>query len=44
MVQFGPADYSMSIGLPGQFKHPKVKEAERYVIETVAQAGSPSAG
>ena len=27
MVQFGPADYSMSIGLPGQFKHPKVKEA-----------------
>ena len=34
MVQFGPADYSMSIGLVGQFGHPKVKEAERYVIET----------
>jgi len=34
MVQFGPADYSMSIGLVGQFGHPKVQEAERYVIET----------
>jgi 4-hydroxy-2-oxoheptanedioate aldolase len=39
MVQFGPADYSMSIGLPGQFKHPKVKEAERYVIETSLKLG-----
>src|SRR5262245_8133200 len=34
MVQFGPADYAMSIGLAGQWTHPKVKEAERYVIET----------
>src|SRR5205085_7699977 len=34
MVQFGPADYSMSIGIPGQWNHPRVKEAERYVIET----------
>lgn len=39
MIQFGPADYSMSIGLPGQFKHPKVKEAERYVIETSLKMG-----
>ena len=39
MVQFGPADYSMSIGLPGQFRHPKVKEAERYVIETALKMG-----
>lgn len=39
MVQFGPADYSMSIGLPGQFKHPKVKEAERYTIETALKMG-----
>jgi len=39
MVQFGPADYSMSIGIPGQFKHPKVKEAERYVIETAQKKG-----
>jgi 4-hydroxy-2-oxoheptanedioate aldolase len=39
MVQFGPADYSMSLGIPGQFKHPKVKEAERYVIETALKKG-----
>jgi len=39
MVQFGPADYSMSIGLAGQFKHPRVKEAERYVIETALKKG-----
>jgi 4-hydroxy-2-oxoheptanedioate aldolase len=41
MVQFGPADYSMSIGLPGQFSHPRVKEAERYVIETALKMGVP---
>src|SRR2546426_11488720 len=34
MVQFGPADYSMSIGLAGQFDHPRVREAERHVIAT----------
>lgn len=39
MVQFGPADYSMSLGLAGQFTHPKVKEAERYVIETALRMG-----
>jgi len=39
MVQFGPADYCMSIGIPGQWSHPKVKEAERYVIETALRKG-----
>jgi 2-keto-3-deoxy-L-rhamnonate aldolase RhmA len=39
MVQFGPADYSMSIGLAGQFAHPRVREAERYVIETALKLG-----
>ncbi|MBM3489936.1 MAG: 2,4-dihydroxyhept-2-ene-1,7-dioic acid aldolase [Alphaproteobacteria bacterium] len=39
MVQFGPADYSMSIGLAGQWSHPKVKEAERFVIETALRKG-----
>ena len=39
MVQFGPADYSNSIGLTGQFAHPRVKEAERYVIETALKSG-----
>src|SRR5438105_2737330 len=31
MVQFGPSDYSMSIGVTGQTNHPAVREAERYV-------------
>jgi 4-hydroxy-2-oxoheptanedioate aldolase len=39
MVQFGPADYSMSIGLAGQWSHPRVREAERYVIETALKRG-----
>jgi 4-hydroxy-2-oxoheptanedioate aldolase len=39
MVQFGPADYSMSLGLIGQFTHPKVVEAEKYVIETALAKG-----
>lgn len=39
MVQFGPADYSMSIGIPGQWGHPKVKEAEQYTIETALKMG-----
>lgn len=39
MVQFGPADYAMSIGLAGQWSHPKVKEAERFVIETALKKG-----
>src|SRR6185369_7047724 len=39
MVQFGPADYSMSIGLAGQFGHPRVREAERHVIDTALKLG-----
>ncbi len=39
MVQFGPADYSMSLGLTGQFDHPRVREAEKYVIETALKMG-----
>jgi 4-hydroxy-2-oxoheptanedioate aldolase len=39
MVQFGPADYAMSLGLAGQWDHPRVKEAERYVIETALKKG-----
>jgi 2-keto-3-deoxy-L-rhamnonate aldolase RhmA len=34
MVQFGPSDYSLSIGLPGQAGHPKVREAELKTIKT----------
>ena len=39
MVQFGPADYSMSLGIPGQYSDPRVVEAERYVIETSLKMG-----
>ena len=39
MVQFGPADYSMSIGVPGEFGHTKVKEAEGRVIKTALEMG-----
>jgi 4-hydroxy-2-oxoheptanedioate aldolase len=39
MVQFGPADYAMSLGLAGQWDHPRVKEAERFVIETAFKKG-----
>jgi 2-keto-3-deoxy-L-rhamnonate aldolase RhmA len=39
MVQFGPADYSMSIGIPGQWDHPRVKEAEAHVIKTALRLG-----
>ena len=39
MVQFGPCDYSLSIGLPGRWGHPKVKEAELKVIKTALEMG-----
>jgi len=39
MVQFGPADYSMSIGLAGRFDHPRVREAEEHVIATALRMG-----
>jgi 2-keto-3-deoxy-L-rhamnonate aldolase RhmA len=40
MVQFGPADYSMSIGAAGQrLNHPAVVEAERHVIATALKMG-----
>jgi len=39
MVQWGPADYSMSIGKPGERNHPQVRAAERRVIEASLKAG-----
>src|SRR5436190_2393182 len=39
MVQFVPADYSMSLGLTGQWNHLKVREAEKYVIDTALKMG-----
>ena len=42
MINFGPNDYALSIGLPGQWQHPKVKGAERKVIETALRMGIPA--
>jgi 2-keto-3-deoxy-L-rhamnonate aldolase RhmA len=39
MVQFGPSDYSMSIGLAGQRNHPAVVEAYEHTIKTAIKMG-----
>ena len=39
MVQFGPSDYSMSIGVLGQADHPEVRAAEKKTIETALRFG-----
>jgi 4-hydroxy-2-oxoheptanedioate aldolase len=39
MVQFGPGDYSMSIGQVGNRQHPAVREAEEFVIKTALERG-----
>ena len=39
MVQFGPADYAMSIGVVGDRQHPAVREAERHLIATALRLG-----
>lgn len=42
MVQFGPADYSMSLGLSRQTAGDRIREAETYVIETAHKKGIPA--
>ena len=42
MVQFGPSDYSMSIGVTRQSNNERVAEAEKYVIETAHKMGIPA--
>jgi len=39
MVQFGPADYALSIGLPGQWSHPDVKDAQLNTIKMALEKG-----
>ncbi len=39
MVQFGPGDYSLSIGKPGESGHPAIAQAEAYVVETSLAMG-----
>lgn len=41
MVQWGPADYSMSIGRPGERRSAEVTAVERQVIETCLRMGVP---
>jgi hypothetical protein len=43
MIQFGPGDYSLSLGYPrGQRNYPKVKEAELNTIKTALKKRYPS--
>jgi 2-keto-3-deoxy-L-rhamnonate aldolase RhmA len=39
MIQWGPADYSMNIGRPGDKRHPDVSIVEKQVIEAALEAG-----
>jgi len=39
MVQFGPADYSISIGMPGQIRSEEVQKAHRDMIEMALKKG-----
>lgn len=39
MVQFGPADYSISIGIPGQSQSSEVQKARRDMIERALKKG-----
>jgi 2-keto-3-deoxy-L-rhamnonate aldolase RhmA len=41
MIQWGPADYAMNIGKPGERRHPEVLAAERRVIDAALKAGIP---
>jgi 4-hydroxy-2-oxoheptanedioate aldolase len=39
MVQFGPCDYTMSLGFPGEVTHPRVKQAETELIKMALRHG-----
>ena len=41
MIQWGPADYSMSIGRAGEWNSPEVRRVERDVFERCIKAGVP---
>jgi 2-keto-3-deoxy-L-rhamnonate aldolase RhmA len=41
MIQWGPADYAMSIGRPGDWYGPEVQRVERDVFERCIKAGVP---
>ena len=39
MVQFGPGDYSVSVGKPGQARSPEMQKIERDMIELALKKG-----
>ncbi|MBN2240291.1 MAG: hypothetical protein JW712_11000 [Dehalococcoidales bacterium] len=39
MVQFGPSDYSISVGKIGEPQHPEVQDAQKKMIETALKMG-----
>ena len=41
MIQWGPADYAMSIGQPGKQNQPEIKRIERKILETAIKYGIP---
>jgi 4-hydroxy-2-oxoheptanedioate aldolase len=41
MINWGGADYSMSVGRPGEWHSPEVKAVERKVIQTCLRKGIP---
>jgi 4-hydroxy-2-oxoheptanedioate aldolase len=41
MIQWGGADYSMSIGKAGQRRDPAIRATEKWVFETAIKAGIP---
>jgi 4-hydroxy-2-oxoheptanedioate aldolase len=41
MIQWGPTDFSMSIGRPGEKSSSEVKAIERKVFETALKMGVP---
>jgi 2-keto-3-deoxy-L-rhamnonate aldolase RhmA len=41
MIQWGPADYTISVGRPGQWKSPETKAVEKRVFEAALEIGVP---
>ena len=41
MVQWGPGDFAMSIGHPGEYSHPEVVEAKKKTFQTAIKMGVP---
>ena len=41
MIQWGPADYSISVGRPGQWASPEITAVEKRVFETALRMGVP---